>query len=263
MNNWKKLEKHVQEVYSFLLNMKDEGIVVGHDVQIIDKMGRSHQVDVFYQFEKAGVIHKVAIECKDHGRPIDNGLVAKFYGKLINAGDIRKVMISKYGFQKLAKEIAEDNDVILLTIDELPKLNELIAGRIKSVALPDDTTIGEPFWTIMELRNGSVSGSYYGIDNHLTNRKEFVLFYSRDHAQRFFREEELDSKNWCIRGMPQYVFRGFLLMLQLFERRGYGASIFLVLPEISERDRFYPVSISSEVLGEQYYLGEMPVLKKD
>lgn len=263
MNNWKKLEKHVQEVYSFLLNMKDEGIVVGHDVQIIDKMGRSHQVDVFYQFEKAGIIHKVAIECKDHGRPIDNGLVAKFYGKLINAGDIRKVMISKYGFQKLAKEIAEDNDVLLLTIDELPKLNELIAGRIKSVALPDDTTIGEPFWTIMELQNGSVNGSYFGLDNHVTNRTDFVLFYSRDHAQRFFREHELDSKNWCIRGMPQYVFRGFLLMLQFFESRGYGASIFFVSPEISKRDRFFCMSTSSEVLGDQYYLGEMPVLKKD
>lgn len=262
MNNWKKLEKHVQEVYSFLLNMKDEGIVVGHDVQIIDKMGRSHQVDVFYQFEKAGVIHKVAIECKDHGRPIDNGLVAKFYGKLINAGDIRKVMISKYGYQKLAKEIAEDNDVLLLTIDDLPKLNELIAGRIKSVALPDDTTIGEPFWTIMELRNGSVSGSYYGFDNPVTNRKEFVLFYSKEHAQRFFRELELDTKNWCIRGMPQYVFRGFLLTLQFFESRGYGVAILFASPAMSKSDPFICLSTSSEVLGEQYYLGEMPVLKK-
>ena len=29
MNKGMELEKHVQQVYSFLLNMKDEGIVVG------------------------------------------------------------------------------------------------------------------------------------------------------------------------------------------------------------------------------------------
>lgn len=53
--------------------MKDDGIVVGQDVQITDKYGRSHQVDVYYQFVMAGITHKVAIECKDYGRPIDNG----------------------------------------------------------------------------------------------------------------------------------------------------------------------------------------------
>lgn len=41
---------------------------------------------VFYQFERAGITHKVAIECKDHGRPIENGEVAKFFGKMCNAG---------------------------------------------------------------------------------------------------------------------------------------------------------------------------------
>lgn len=130
--------------------MKDEGIVVGQDVQIVDKLGRSHQVDVYYQFEKAGITHKVAIECKDHGRPVDNGHVAKFFGKLANAGNIQKVMVSRLGYQKLAYEIAEDNDVMLLTVDDLPRFNELLAERLKAVALPDESTVGEPFWTIME-----------------------------------------------------------------------------------------------------------------
>lgn len=61
-------------------------------------------------------------------------------------------MVSRLGYQKLAREIAEDNDVLLLTKDDLPKLNELLAERLKTVALPDETTVGEPFWTIMEER---------------------------------------------------------------------------------------------------------------
>ena len=52
MNSGIELEKHVQQVYSFLLNMKDEGIVVGQDVQIVDKFGRSHQVDVIISLKK-------------------------------------------------------------------------------------------------------------------------------------------------------------------------------------------------------------------
>lgn len=262
MNNGEKLEKHVQQVYTFLLNMKDEGVIVGHDVQIIDKMGRPHQVDVFYQFEKAGIIHKVAIECKDHGRPICNGLVAQFYGKLANAGDIRKVMVSRLGYQKMAKEIAEDNDVLLLTIDDLPRLNELIGARLKSVALPDETTVGEPFWTIMELREGRVSGSHYGFNNPNSNRHELVLFYSKEHAQRFFNELGLDTKKWCIRGMPQYVFRAFLITLQFLEKKGCGVSVLFSPPGMPKNEPFICLNTSSDELANEYYMGKMPTLEK-
>jgi hypothetical protein len=73
MNDGRSFENYVQFVFSSLLNMKDEGVVVGHDVQLVDKLGQSHRVDIFYQFERAGITHKVVIECKDHGRPVENG----------------------------------------------------------------------------------------------------------------------------------------------------------------------------------------------
>src|SRR5262245_35877474 len=107
MNNGDSLEKHVQQVFTFLLNLKDEGVVVGRNVVIVDKFGLPHEVDVFYQFSRAGITHKVVIECKDHGRPIENGEVAEFYGKLCNAGAIRLVMVSRLGYQPLATDYAE------------------------------------------------------------------------------------------------------------------------------------------------------------
>ena len=257
-----ELEKHVQQIYSFILNMKDEGIVVGQDVQIVDKFGRSHQVDVYYQFEKAGITHKVAIECKDHGRSIDNGQVAKFYGKLANAGNIQKVMVSRLGYQKLAKEIAEDNDVLLLTVDDLPRLNELLAERLKTVALPDETTVGEPFWTIMEKRDGRVTGSYFAHPHPTTGRPEMLLFYSKKHAERAFREASLNSKQWCVRGMPQYVFRAFLLQLELAEMRGYGASVLFTPPGAIKDTPFITLPAPREELIAEYYDGEIPSIKK-
>ncbi len=262
MNNGIELEKHVQQVYSFLLNMKDEGIVVGQDVQIVDKHGRSHQVDVYYQFEKAGITHKVAIECKDHGRPIDNGQVAKFFGKLTNAGNIQKVMVSRLGYQPLAREIAGDNDVLLLTIDDLPKLNQLLAERLRTVALPDSTTVGEPFWTIMEKRDGAVTGSFFAHLHPTTKRPEMLLFYSQNHAERAFKEAQLDSARWCVRGMPQYVFRAFLIQLELAEKRGYGAAVLFSPPGAIKNAPFITLPASREDLITEYYKGDIPSIKK-
>jgi hypothetical protein len=259
MNSGVELERHVQRIYSFMLNMKDEGIVVGRDNQIIDKFGRSHQVDVYYQFERVGIIHKVAIECKDHGRPIDNGQVAKFFGKLAHAGNIQKVMVSRFGYQKLAHEIAEDNDVLLLTVDDLPRINELIAERIKTVALPDETTVGEPFWTIMALNGGVVSGSFWAHPHPVTGQLNLALFYSRKHAERVFVEARLDTSKWCVRGLPQYVFRAFLLQLELFEMRGMGAVVLFIPPGALKGKPFISLPAFRDDLINEYYRGELPV----
>jgi hypothetical protein len=96
-------------------------------------------VDIYYQFERAGITHKVAIECKDRGRPLENGEVAKFSGKLRDAGSLRLVMVSRSGYQRLAIEYAEKHDILLMTSDDLPRIHDLVEQRLKSVALPDAT----------------------------------------------------------------------------------------------------------------------------
>lgn len=44
--NGRSFESYVQFVFSSLLNMKDEGVVVGRDVQLVDQFGLAHQVDI-------------------------------------------------------------------------------------------------------------------------------------------------------------------------------------------------------------------------
>ena len=56
------LEKDVQRVYTFLLNMRDEGVVVGNPVFMTGKSGEQHEIDVYYEFTRAGIRHRVAIE---------------------------------------------------------------------------------------------------------------------------------------------------------------------------------------------------------
>ena len=59
------LESYVQYVYSVLLNLKGENIIVSKKADMQDVFGVTHNIDVFYQFEKANIQHKVAFECKN------------------------------------------------------------------------------------------------------------------------------------------------------------------------------------------------------
>jgi Restriction endonuclease len=252
--NTRCFESYVQFVFSSLLNMKDEGVVVGRDVQLVDKFGLAHQVDIFYQFERAGITHKVAIECKDRGRPVENGEVAEFYGKLCDAGALRLVMISRSGYQRLAINYAEKHDILLLTSDDLPQLHALVVQRLKSVALPDATATGEPFWTIMELdEDGELTGSYFSHETPSAERKIF-LFYCRVHAEQMMSQLQLDARQWAVRGMPRHVFRAFLLILDLFAKRsGTQAAILFKPPGLGASESFLCAPAECGALMAEYY----------
>lgn len=250
----RSFESYVQYVFSCLLNVKDEGVVVGRDVQIVDKLGLPHQVDIYYQFERAGITHKVAIECKDRGRPIENGEVAKFYGKLCNAGALCLVMISRNGFQRLAIDYAERHDILLLTADQLPEMNTLLGQRLQSIALPDDTAVGEPFWTIMELdRQGEITGSYFSYET-APGEKHILLFYCKLHAEQMMSQLRLDAREWAVRGLPRHVFRVFLGALDLFSRRSHTKAAILFKPAGLAADQtFLCAPAECQALMAEYY----------
>ena len=72
MNSGKEFENYVKSIYSILLNLKDEGIVVSSGASTFLKglSGENYQIDVYYEFERAGVRHRVIIECKDWKHPV-------------------------------------------------------------------------------------------------------------------------------------------------------------------------------------------------
>jgi hypothetical protein len=54
MNDGKELESYVSTVYSALLNMKGEKIIVSQRTTIIGKSGAPHELDIYYEFLSAG-----------------------------------------------------------------------------------------------------------------------------------------------------------------------------------------------------------------
>lgn len=72
MNDSSKYELFTQQVYQILLNAEWPGknICVHHDVKLTGTSGLKHQIDVYWEYELAGIKNRVAIECKDYSTPL-------------------------------------------------------------------------------------------------------------------------------------------------------------------------------------------------
>ena len=248
---WQEFEERVRRVYDVLLNLKDEGTVVSRDVKVNGRDGQVHQFDVFYQFTRGGIGHAVAIECKNHSRPIEKNHVLAFKAKVEDVPGLRGLIIAANGFQEGAKYFASKNGIIALEAKDLPGVGELLGARLESVALPDETTIGEPFWAIYEMRNGKNTGTPLG--RLEGTPKVGFLFLSKSSAQRFIDSDPLLSDCWSVRGLPQRCLRSFILIIDSFRalpmivaKRGHSGAV-----EGSVWDR--------QLFIEEWYVGRVPI----
>lgn len=212
---WEKFEEHVRRVFDSLLNLRDEGITVARNAKIKGRDGIPHQFDVFYQFSRGGVTHGVGIECKKTGRPVEKNDVMAFKAKVEDIPGLRGMIVAANGFQQGARTFADKNGVIAIEASELPGVGELLGARLESVALPDETTIGEPFWAIYEMRNGKNTGTPLG--QVVDDVHYGFLFMSKAAAQRYLDNMPIgERKLWAVRGLPQRCLRSFVMTLDCF-----------------------------------------------
>lgn len=207
-NTGKDFESYVQYVYSTLLNLRGEKTQVSRRTTFKLPTGDSYELDVYYEFMRAGIRHRVAIECKDWKRPVDQGKILEFHQKIKNIGnDVIGVVVSRSGYQAGVEMVAARHNISLLTADDLPSLAELVGHQIKRSALHEPDLIGEPFWVIAESSNAEdklSTGIYYAplIDGSAT----IPLFISKKHAEihlSHLAEREL----WAVFGLPQYKLK--------------------------------------------------------
>lgn len=200
------LEDHVQRVYQTLLNLELENAVVGRGVNIRSSKGSIFQIDVYYEFEIAGVRHRVAIECKNWSRAVDRDEVLPFAMKIHDCPGVVGVFVSANGYQSGAVECAEQNGLSLLTVEELPSIGQLLAMNLDDVVMPGPNAIGQPFWT---LYHPETKEPY----SHTQGDEIFgMLFLSRAHAEHYARICRL-SPPWVVRGLEMrhlgvYVLTG-------------------------------------------------------
>ncbi len=164
-NNGKEYEDLIKYVYEQLSYFNGKNINVEKNIKLIGKSNCDHQIDVYYEFDMNGIKHKVIIECKDHKEKVERRLLEAFKSTLDDIGGCIGIFASRNGFQKGAIDYAKFYDIELVSGGELPLISKVLSKQLE-VVLPDESVIGEPFWTIMEERNGQITGTYMCVSDN-------------------------------------------------------------------------------------------------
>jgi hypothetical protein len=259
--SWEQFEERVKYIYDVLLNLKGEEVSVSRDVELIGRDGIIHQFDVYYQFSRAGVNHRVGIECKDRSRPLGKDAVMAFHSKVSDIPGLLGLMVSAKGYQSGAKKFADKNGLIALTMDELPGIGSLLATRLENVTCPTKDNIGEPFWSIYEIdEDGEANGNLYG--KYINGQHGALLFFSKKLCEEFLARETVAIQTRCgVFGLTQVNLRGFIVTADYFASNFY--LVFDVKPRLRLGDiTLGLVQIPRETLIEYYVLGDHGLPKK-
>jgi len=244
-NKGREFEEFVHYVYSNLIRFEDKNVTVSKNVVITGNDGTKNEFDIFYEFVRAGVLHRVAIECKNHSTPIKRSYVHDFAGKLESVASMQGVMISANGYQEGAHVIAEKKGIKLLVLEDLPKFYEILAGQIEYVFLPDENTIGEPFWALMEINNGINTGNYIGMPSK--DVYTIPLFLSEKIGKKFKEMYYSKSKNCELRGVRSEQLYAIARLSELHEVK------FIVVYSQPTEDGLNCFEISGKCLEEDYH----------
>jgi hypothetical protein len=124
-------ERFTQEVFRKLSEYHHFNIrTVQHNIKLKGHSGCEHQIDVYWEYEKDGINHRVAIECKNYNKRVEKEKVCAFQGVLADVDNVKGIMVTKIGFQKGAKTFAKQYDILLKELRE-PDKGETIIGEIE------------------------------------------------------------------------------------------------------------------------------------
>lgn len=123
-------ELFTRKVFAGLFSQKRvKTIKLQHNVKLLGNSGTRHQIDVYWEYEKDGQLHKVAIECKNYSKNVPIGKVRDFYGVIDDIDDLQGIMITRKGFQDGAKKYAASKNIHLKEL-RAPIGKESLAGRV-------------------------------------------------------------------------------------------------------------------------------------
>ena len=123
-------EQFTRKVFAGLSSQKRvKTIKLQHHVKLLGNSGTRHQIDVYWEYEKDGQLHKVAIECKNYSKNVPIGKVRDFYGVIDDIGGLQGIMITRKGFQDGAKKYAASKNIHLKEL-RAPIGKESLAGRV-------------------------------------------------------------------------------------------------------------------------------------
>jgi hypothetical protein len=106
-------------------------IAVQHDVRLKGTSGHRHQIDVYWEYQRAGITHRVIVNCKRYSRAVQITDVEAMKGVIADFPGTKGVIVTTKGYQAGALLYAKAHEIGLKVIR--PASKEDYAGRAREI----------------------------------------------------------------------------------------------------------------------------------
>lgn len=215
MNPNTDFELFTQRIYQRLVkNDVLKPTKVQHNVKLRGKSGCEHQIDVYWEYEIAGNMHRVAIECKNYDSLVPVGKVRDFQGVLSDLNNVNGIMVSRKGYQDGAKKFAAEYGISLKELRR-PTWDECfgaihITTQIditQTLFLIDDDWIAEHNFNLDNLRKFYAEFQFERA-HYWETATHFPILDMRDSFIRNARGKKISSLEKLKKQLPEIIEPG-------------------------------------------------------
>lgn len=205
-----ELEDIIQYLYQKILEAEGlTNVKVQKKVTLTSDAGYTSEFDIYWEFEVAGLIHKVAIECKNYNSSVGKGDVHEFANKLDGFKDIRGIMVTKIGYQKGAIGVAKQYKISLKLLRSVDEMDW--TGRIREIIF-DINAIGPlKVKTKFVLRKEYLNGRSESVIPKVTDKEknDVVIFDDSGKPITSFEEimQTLEKNSGEFGTINEYVYK--------------------------------------------------------
>ncbi len=129
--NYELLTKQIFE--TALTQDQVKNLQVLHNTSIAGRSTR-HQIDVYWEFESAGLPYRTIVQCKDWHSAVDQAAMLTFAAVLDDIpGQPRGIFIARSGYQAGARDVAAQRGIVLYTLRTPTALD--FTNRIRHVTI--------------------------------------------------------------------------------------------------------------------------------
>jgi hypothetical protein len=108
----KSYEVLTQAIFQLILDQEEEGVSnvrVKHNVKLKGKTA-THQIDVYWKFERAGQTYETIVQAKGLSSPVEQGELFKFHCVIADLpGQPKGIFVTRSGYQSGAEKYAKRN----------------------------------------------------------------------------------------------------------------------------------------------------------
>ena len=135
-------ERLVQQIYDGILSQEEvTNVRVQRKAKLIGKGGNTHEIDVYWEFEQAGITYRACVQAKNYASRISQEKLLAFHSVLEDIpGQPRGIFVTRTGYQKGALRYAQTHGIAVYKLGGVPDyegdpVKQIFPGELRGVWL--------------------------------------------------------------------------------------------------------------------------------